>query len=550
MIRPGEMIKKNFFVIDSRHLEDVVTRFYGFSIDEENILNSNEDASVCSFVPRQQCGAWLYIERTEHEIVIHQDPQGAFGLYLFQANGYFAISNSFIMLVDYVKTKYPISMNREVANALLKSSIYSRFIKNTMVNEIVLVSRHERVHIDLKSKMISMERVNYNDFSVSVNSVEGLTVLDSWVAKWVNIIRRLKAQTNNLSVDLSGGMDSRVTFMLFLLARVNFLEIKVNSMLSKTHTVFEEDFTIASQIASQYDISLNQDVFSLEEIPLQLSDMIDHSVYLKLGFCKQLFFHYTYNMIPIYGFSGMGGECLRKTWHAIPSEIQTANSDINMLEAYYPDEILRKEFLVALYRETWDRVHFAKTCVEHFLGNVISAAPLMDAVVRTLSLSSDSCNDPNLLYAIMYTRYCPKLLDIPFDKGRVLDERLVSYAKKINDIKPFANNYAKLPVQSRKADYAEPVAFSAINPSEKPIYSILSCLRKSFDSDMCKDIFLSEFPASIYNEAGRFADESKFYPLQQVYMVLAVTKILQDVRLSQKIALSTPFSYFSAMCDE
>ncbi len=166
MIKPSEIIEKNFFVIDSRHLEDVATHFYGFCIDEEYILNSNEEMSKCDFVPNQQFGAWVYIDRREREIIIHQDPQGAFGLYLFQTGDYFAVSNSFIMLVDFIKTKYPISLNREYANAMLSSTFCSHFLGNTLINEIKLLSRHEKIHIDLRTQMISTERVNHRDYSL------------------------------------------------------------------------------------------------------------------------------------------------------------------------------------------------------------------------------------------------------------------------------------------------------------------------------------------------------------------------------------------------
>ncbi len=382
-------------------------------------------------------------------------------------------------------------------------------------------------------------------YSIAVDSVKGLEMLDLWVEKWIGIIRKLKRSTNNITVDLSGGRDSRITFILFLLARIDFSEVRINTTQSQIHT-FGEDFKIASQIASQYGLALNRDVFSVNQIPLQFRDIINHSFYTKLGFHKQMYFHYTYNLEPVYAFSGMGGESLKNYWKAIPIELQTVHSDINTVGDFYPDDILERAFLSCLFRETEDRSHYGKACVEHFLANSISVAPLMDGMLRMFSINSEVCNDPDLLYAVIYTRYCPKLLDVPFDSGHMFNKETVAYAERINKLKPFSNKYVEMHIQS-KGGCTEQTVVPVKTSYGTPIRHILAYLRKIFDSDICKNTFASEFPLQIYDEAGKFADDTKYYPLQQIYMILAIVKVLQDVRISRKLVLSTPFAQLSAM---
>ena len=421
-----DTVKRNFFVIDSDHLETVQTRFYGFSVDEHGVVNSNMHDNF-QFTPNNQCGAWTYVERNNNEIIVHQDHQGSFGLYLFQVNGYFAISNSFIMLTDFVKAKYHLTLNNEYAEVMLQPyTMCSLFVEDTLAHEIRFVSRHEQVHIDVSTKTIQVKTNVSSDFSITLDSVEGLHVLDHWVEKWVNIIKTLTQQTENICINLTGGMDSRIVFMLFLLAGVS--PSTCVSCMQSTNETFDEDFKIASTIVSKYGFTLNDCNFSQENMcSINIDSTIKNSFYSKLGMYKHMKFMHVFAQEPIYVFNGFGGEALKDLWQMLQ---QTEVEDD--IKKYYPARVVSEYAVNCFYRETEERNCHGKEIVENFLANVLILSPLMDPMLRKLTLNSRLCKDKNLLYAIIYTRYTPALLDIPFDSGHAIQKQTVEFAQKLN----------------------------------------------------------------------------------------------------------------------
>lgn len=77
---------------------------------------------------------------------------------------------------------------------------------------------------------------NYQENSLEPDSKEFFASLDMWYFKWTKFIRNLKKKTNNVMVDLTGGFDSRITFLLFLGANINLDEIFINSINDNLYT--------------------------------------------------------------------------------------------------------------------------------------------------------------------------------------------------------------------------------------------------------------------------------------------------------------------------
>ena len=82
-------------------------------------------------------GECYYVKVDDTEIKLLQDFNGSYGLYLYKSNDYFAISNSFLKLVEYLKDKHPISFNKDYADAFLFTGLCSFAYGETLVNEIV-----------------------------------------------------------------------------------------------------------------------------------------------------------------------------------------------------------------------------------------------------------------------------------------------------------------------------------------------------------------------------------------------------------------------------
>ena len=146
-------VDEAFFIIDSNNLEKVETKFYGYCVTEQGIIEDIEDLEDKEIKPE---GAYIYIYKSGKEITIKQDYIGAYGLYLYKDNEYFAISNSFIYLVDYIKKQkeHRITFNKKYADAFITAVLCSYAYSETMVNEIELLDRRAVVNIDIKNKLI------------------------------------------------------------------------------------------------------------------------------------------------------------------------------------------------------------------------------------------------------------------------------------------------------------------------------------------------------------------------------------------------------------
>ena len=141
-------VEKEFFLIDSNNLAEVKTRFYGYSIQATGIYeqdNLTEDA-VKNLDGR---GCYVYVEARDGQITIKQDLNGCWGIYLFRQGDYFALSNSFFRLLDHVKFKYPLTVNRDYCHYLVTDILSSITYFETAINEIELVDRNAVFHIDI-----------------------------------------------------------------------------------------------------------------------------------------------------------------------------------------------------------------------------------------------------------------------------------------------------------------------------------------------------------------------------------------------------------------
>ena len=143
-------------------------------VDEEGFVNTdvNDKEQLTSD------GAYVFIDASDERISIYQDFIGAYGLYLFQEGDYFAISNSFIKLVDHIKSNHEISLNLDYANDFLFSSLTTHSYGGTLVDEISFLPRNIIVNIDKTNNDLEFKEINYNEHSIGLNSKEGIETTD------------------------------------------------------------------------------------------------------------------------------------------------------------------------------------------------------------------------------------------------------------------------------------------------------------------------------------------------------------------------------------
>ncbi len=576
-------LDKNFFFIDSDSLDCVSTEFYGFAVIDGKLIQSTEEIEAlfqqsalipppeyADFPKRASCGGFVYLKRDPDKITLIQDFMGSYGIYLYKDGDYFALSNSFLYLLDKVKKTHHISFNRAYADFLVVSSLCSVAYSETMVNEIQELDRSAVVEININKKELNISYIDYEENTVELNSPEGMAILDRWYKNWTSYISTLKSQ--NIRIDLSGGFDSRLTFLLAQGADIDLNKIYVKSINDGLHT-HKEDFEIATAISRFYDVVLNKiENLHCKEIPQTTNDILNFSFYLKLTFHQQMYFRYDGCYVPkCHYFSGAGGECVRAYWkmsekdytetcvnrsrvfsagnrarfeRSIRSVLDLTFAGIKKKFSVFGRSINESDLALNLYRETRCRNHFGKSTVENYIGGSIYYCPLLDPLLHKLKLSDDNCPDRNLLIAVIFNRYNKKLLDFKFEGNRSIDPKTIKHAESINHAFPFVK--AETTAQSAFVCKNEPQDCT-VTPEEKFIASreeVSAQVKNIFYSARTKGTFLTQYDEEVYNWVSRDMQTKKYQPFEHAYAVIAVSTVLQAVYANEGLN-NNAFAFFA-----
>lgn len=448
-----------FFVFDSDGIESLQSALYGYVIRDSVI----EDADALEAAPVGENGAYVYIEAKDDRIGVYQDFAGSFGLFLFRQDGYFAISNNFQLLAEYLSSRgYRLTENDDYNCHFFLVSLCSMSCEETPAKEIALLPRDTVVRIDKKSGDLEIRQIDFGELSIPIASMEALEVLDEWFERWTTLIAGTARLNEYMYQDLSGGMDSRVLLALLLNSGADMRAIRVESSELEIHT-YAEDYAIAKQLADRHGFALNVDPCSeKKQRPRSLDDVYFNTLYTKLGFHKQMYW------VPMHArahhFTGHGGEALRGYYAGTPEEFKakqlgwcrwislqdnarfstalenTIDRSLEYVRKKYATcgrPIDERDVVNKLCRETEMRFHCGRTCIERYAGGEISYLPLLDKSLAKIASSAEVCPDYNLLYALIFVRYAPTLLSIAFEGNRKIDHSTVQCAKGINALKRY-----------------------------------------------------------------------------------------------------------------
>lgn len=534
-----ELFGDKFFIIDSNNLELVKSKLYGFAIHDNKIIQNESYDGHTIFDGN---GTYIQIIKSGDDIYIYQDFNGSFGIYIFEKDDYFAISNSFIKLVDYIKCRHKITLNEDYAKYFISISLCSLSYSETLVNEIKVLPKNYFLNINLNTKYISLNFIDYKEQSISVNSDEGIKILDNWFYRWTTIFRDLKFNTNNISFQLSGGFDSRLSLALLLSSNINLNEILFYSIDDDKHT-HKADFEIASEISNYFGFKLNDNTIQEDRIYFkEIETPINISFYTKLGIHKQMFYTYSYKLNPVYSITGYGGECIRKYWdyssevfiNNLSNRAKSYSSQLiepteNIIKNSFDqlnNDFEKKDSPHLLYNQTRSKNHFGKLSAEFVISNLIKLSPLLDVELHRLKLSDEGCNDDNLLIALIFARYCPDLLKFKFDHNRFIDEETISHAFKINDKYSFEKpNYELISCKKIKNNITHENNAFKKGDAEKFIEKIFfsKSFRKSFEL---------QFSRELYDEIVKRYKNLNYFPLEDAYAAIAVIKICDYINYS------------------
>ena len=539
-----DLFKEEFFIIDSDNLDSVEDKLYGFILKDGEVLRGTV---IENFTGE---GTYVSVQSSESEITVHQDFNGSYGLYVYNKDGNFAISNSFLHLVEHLKTKYGLSLNEDYAKLLMSCGLCSMVFRETLINEIECIPRNYIIRIDKPQKSLNFEKIDYEEHSINLDSEEGLKTLDKWFNKWIAIIRSLKSKTNNIQVDLSGGFDSRVIAVLWLCANIDLDKIYIRSFDDDNHC-HSEDFEIASKIASEFNFPLNNNVISSNVNYFKdIKTILNMSFYTKLGFHNQLNYRFGKTEEPVYFISGIAGEIIRESrlyggktpeeltdylariskrrqpsFEKSTKRIITRTLD-NLSEEFNIEDRNSLDLTNLVYPEAKCRNHFGKLTVEEYFSNKMALAPALDPDLHKLKLTTSECGDNYLLIALIIMRYCPKLLEFEFEGGRHFNPETLDEASRINEISPFQSENPELITgpdtvvnsQAESSDFSWPI--------------VNDYLKNIFNSRKFEMEFRKYFSQNFYYRISKSIDTRDYFPLQEALPAFSVLKIIKDIEIS------------------
>ena len=553
-----------FFVIDSTNLKSVRPAFYGYSLKADGL----QVASGNGALPETDGnGCYVKVEVDEKRIKITQDFSGTFGLFLFEKDGYFALGNSFQRLLDHVKTRCRLSPDWTYIDHFLFVSLCSHSCTRTPVREIRLLDRNSTVEIDLETAALTEKRSPVNEYGLELDSAEALAALDEWHEKWTAIIGGVARMTDDVKISLTGGFDSRATFMLAQNSGADLNRFFIHSINDGNHN-HQEDFEIASAIAGRYGITLNNVNKTAPRRNYDIEESFLQSFRLKAAFHKQFYFKQNERLEPMFIIPGMGGEMTRGYWNMKPSTFRSLYREKAAKYAGDPNgryaeavrtvlsegvEYVRKKFGIAdwnwnyipmlVYRESRCRFHYAWTAIDDFMSGSIDVLPFFDPLLAQVKLNTEKCQDIILLRTLMFVRYGAELLDFKFDAGRAIAPETLECARRINAA------YPRKGVVPAKGDFK---AFFKPRSAGEPRPSIERAAVEKFTlgavtSERFRAMTVARFGQGVYDEAAAFYASTGHFPQSQFMAILGLHYVFDAIELSEKCASSSAMDMMNAL---
>ncbi len=447
-----------FFVFDSESLDSVRERAYGYMIRDGVIYEGTKKGDdIDSFVGGNM-GAYVALKLVDDDIVITQDNFGAFGIYIYENDFYFAVSNSLYLLADHVKRTHTLSINRDYcyAYAVLGQSTFA--FTQTIYNEIKMLPRNTILHINKAGRTYRIEKTDLRERTVPINSKEAIDILDGWIYRWSSFFYSAVEQDVKIMADLTGGYDSRLSVLPLLVSGADLRGVHFNSNESA-----KADLKVAEEIGKKYGFAVNENGAN-EKIPFSLYDTLMASFIAKLG-C----FNLTY---PIPGrrlkktihINGYAGEIIYDRWNksfhrfvfekslesirapfrlrfkVLKAIKKMLNESAKEMDAWYGKASKRSNInSLRMFTDVRTRLHFGRHMVTNYINNRFSVNPILDPELLKIDFIVKGVDSQYLLPALIYERFCPELALIRFNnnKGKGYDETIRRYVKNISDKYPY-----------------------------------------------------------------------------------------------------------------
>ena len=104
-----------FYILDN--CSTVQSNFYGFVVTNDELCINCSNLTDYELEKQLYYGSYICIKRCENTVRLYQDFHGSYGLYIFKKENYWAISNSFLFLLNFLIGKTKLSCNENYLKA-------------------------------------------------------------------------------------------------------------------------------------------------------------------------------------------------------------------------------------------------------------------------------------------------------------------------------------------------------------------------------------------------------------------------------------------------
>lgn len=456
---------ENYWLIDTRDLSKVKNTFIGYTVTEDGDLILNEIPDKVDGT-----GAYTFIHVLDDKIEIHQDFLGIQGIYYYKNKDFSVFSNGFDILVDYlIKLNIKLNFYRDFAAQYIFSNEEPINMNDTLISEISRLSKDIKIIIDLKGN-VTFETIHYIINKVKLDSKEVIDVLDSWYNKWCKLFRNLAKYHSPFLIDLSGGMDSRINFGIFLNSNINKNNciIKRNIPTKISYKKNYDDWDISQEILDKFGYNDRSNYTYYKTVKNDTNDLPIIKDLANIVFGNSKICNYgtpTFDK-PLIHICGIYGDRIH-----LGDIIEIERYLDHKKKKYKKDmkeediKILKKmidtnaNIIKNKYKEANSELFlgdFSFDYIQRFLGgkmtknsfnNDINISPFADPLYHKIKIYVDGTKNYFGMAALIYIRYFPDLIDFKFQSDA--EPRIISEEEKL-----FAKNMcAKYPFN--KIDYEE-----------------------------------------------------------------------------------------------
>ena len=548
----NKLIDENFFVFDSNNLKTIKSHLYGFIISKEGIITDNYYKKIGFYEEPGPLGAYVMIRKIQNKIVLNQDFSSCFGLYFFEnrKENYFALSNSFLLLEEFLVGKQNISINRDFADNFIISDLWSNSIKETLINEIIELPSNTIININLKKKKIKFQFIDYKENTIPLNSKQGLKIIDDWIDKWGFIFRSLKNQTDNLAFQLSGGLDTRSLLSILISSGIKLNNINFQTSKNNKNPSHKEDFQIAKNISSKYKFKLNNFTLDNESTIWSINDSLYCTMYSNLGFHKLFNLRNRFYNKPRFIFTGFGGENIRgfpgypiKQYleqlsfqgKKIPdlknifyySSMRFCKRNVDLLKRgkKYSNKY---EISSDLFFKGGTKNHFGRLIIEGFIANIYLVSPLMDPEIKKIKFNIQKYCSYDLI-SYIYARFAPDLINFPIQGKRTINYQSIKNAQKLNQ----KQKKYKIKSNLNRNFFIDFKRSTPVNQSHNN-KTAFKYLRDLFKTTKFIENIKKLYNNNVLEWAEKYSKNSNFLPLRHYNGLLAIAITLDYLSLNEK----------------